>query len=277
MFDPKILLDFPTRFEDINYPTKNVNYYNENEESRSLFESLLESSNHRCMYCGTDLSGEKTYGIDGDYQKEHTIEKSQYSGDGSNFLERCKFNFSVACNKCNNYKKYKVKCIGKEFSKLDYNYCTDENCLSHCFEIEKALNEYLNINNIIIQPYGTYHIQTGFPLEIQYDVLKKRFIPSEKFKYFKETKESIKKHIEKFKLNKRNLKILDQIITDLYNDMKQNKEFRIFTKKSLLNPNNNSHSNVLDDMFIDYLNNLSERQKRMTVRRIFREYILMNN
>ncbi|MCK4257869.1 MAG: hypothetical protein KAX49_02765 [Halanaerobiales bacterium] len=270
----KILLNFPTSYSNVEYPSKNVMYYNKNKYSKKLFTSLLESSDYRCMYCGIDLSGGTRHDIVGTFEKEHSIEKKQDKQEFK-FLRECKFNFSVSCPDCNKYKSEKLTFLNKEFLNIDYDECRKKECSYKCIEFEEALDKYVDINNIIIQPGGTYETRTGFPLKIQYDVLEKRFTPSTEYGYDDDVKRSIELHIKRFKLNKRNLNILDQIITDLHNDV-ENESFRKLAKKSAINPVNNNYKNVLDDIFIDYFHSLSKKQKRMTVKRIFAAYTSMN-
>ncbi|OQY42048.1 MAG: hypothetical protein B6227_03335 [Fusobacteriia bacterium 4572_74] len=73
----EVKLNFPTSFSGIEYSEENGCYSGNSKISRKLLKSLLKSSNYRCMYCGTNLSGEMTHEIDGNFEKEHTIEKVQ--------------------------------------------------------------------------------------------------------------------------------------------------------------------------------------------------------
>lgn len=267
----EVKLNFPTSFSGIEYPKENCCYSGDSESSRKLFKSLLESSNYRCMYCGTDLSGETTHKIDGNFEKEHTTEKVQEETE-IKYLKECKFNFSVTCSKCNKLKK-EIIFIDKRHLKESYyeDVCKLKKCTGKCFTYYAALINYVVLNSIIAQPTGV-NISRAHKLE--YNFFEKKFMANEKINHSEKELIFIEKHIKKFELNSRNLKILSQILTELYIDIREGKKIRKLSKQGFGTDNN--YNNVMDDIFIDYLETLTEKKKRMIITYLYNKYNNMN-
>lgn len=182
-------IKFPTHF-NIQYPSTNKKYYNENNK-RVLIELLLKASKGYCMYCGNkivvnnDLNG----------QLEHSVEKKQ-NGYDIEYLKHCKYNMSLACHRCNqSSKKKNILPIN-----VKRQYSCSKTCESMCDEYIKNCNEHFQKNQIILMPQGLQNTNS-VPYEIEYDLLKLLFVPCKNSQYTSKDISSILSHIERFGLN----------------------------------------------------------------------------
>ncbi len=223
------------------------------------------------MYCGKDLTGDSSNGIEGSFEREHTVEwrENNSLNDNQNILKHCKFNFSITCSKCNQLKRGRDSKNIPHNIQLYYQNCLKQNCKSNCDVIKNILETYSNSNSIIIQPEGVIEkspmitqslgVTKSSHLKIEYSVLEKVFIDN---------------HIKLFELNSRKLKILYKVVEELYNDLANDFKFVKLNKKSIFNIDINSYQNILDDIFIDYFNSLTLTQKRMIIKLIYSQYLL---
>ena len=225
-------LNFPT-FYQIDYPQKNKKYYNYNNQ-KEIKDILTKSSNGYCMYCGNSIIiNGKNIG-----QLEHSIEKKQNEVE-IKYLKHCKYNMSIACSVCNtSFKKSSIKSID-----INENHFCKEKCDEECKEYLINKEEYISKNAIILMPKG---IKINSELGIEYDLLNLRFDPSEDKGYSEEELNFIQNHINRFMLNSEEympidiFKICIHIIK--YNDI----------------PEKGNYSNVIADIFIDYLKDIQE-------------------
>lgn len=188
-------IQFPTKFE-IEYPPENGRYYNYNRSRRILTGCLLQKSRGFCMYCG------KTLVHDGDliFHMEHSVDKAgneNQTKDEKTFLTHCKFNFSVACVKCNEQCKKQVEKIDISEADKEIN-CLSKKCEEMCPEYIAARNLYIEKNAIILQPQG--YTNEGIEYGINYNLLKHIYEPNIENKNPKEYF-FIQNHIERFRLN----------------------------------------------------------------------------
>lgn len=189
-------LNFPTKFAE--YPVKNKNYYSETYK-KDIINVLLKGANVCCMYCGRKLILDNEYY----FNLDHAIEKDGYKKieKPKSPFTNCKFNLSITCVKCN--QKYKNKMINR----IPYNLinkelnCLHRNCNEPCQEYLHALEEYLKINKIILQPFGVENKKKIF-LGIQYDLLKQIYIPIVSDLYSETDIDFIEEHIARFNLNR---------------------------------------------------------------------------
>ncbi len=268
-----ILLTFPTNYPSIQYPAENIMYYGSSKISKALFNRLLSASGYRCMYCGSDLAREDSHDIFGEFEKEHTIERSQ-NGIEPKFLKECKFNFSVACPTCNKNKAKNIIYIEQRNLVIDYDDCLKKECRNICRTMNRLMIDYLNNNKIIVQPHGVFNNITNRQYLIEYDALEKVFIPSTQVVYTEVEKAFIQSHIDKFRLNRRNLKILNKVIDEYYQELEKHNTIKDIQKRSTYDPLENNYFNIIDDIFIDYINSLSsERQKRMIIKKLHFRYL----
>lgn len=277
-------IDFPTKFSRISYPLNNLKYSTINQGTEILFERLLTSSKYRCMYCGKDISKGFTHGINGSFNKEHTIEKSQKKDDSITtktlipYLGECKFNFSVACEDCNSHKENKVESIDKKFLDITYysNTCSIKSCRQPCKLIKDAFTDYLNKNHIIVQPYGTESKTTKLDDKIVFDIENKIFLPDPKLSYSKTEKNYIESHITKLKLNTGRLSIMTALIPQLYEASKDPNYNIIHLLKKLDIEGKNIYGNVIDDLFIDSFNLLTTTQQKELVEMLYKKHLKLN-
>ncbi|OQY42049.1 MAG: hypothetical protein B6227_03340 [Fusobacteriia bacterium 4572_74] len=130
-----------------------------------------------------------------------------------------------------------------------------------CLLYTAALLDYVDKNSIIVQPENKYF--TG-QHKLEYNFTEKKFEANKKIN-----------HSEKeLMFIERNLKILSKILTELYTDIRKEKDFRELTKQGFGTDNN--YDNVMDDIFIDYLETLTEKKKRMVVTYLYTKYNNMN-
>lgn len=111
------------------------------------------------------------------------------------FLTHCKYNFAVACPKCNmSYKKGVVKSDVRPYREKN---CIGESCDSPCSDYMNLQAKYCNNNHIILQPLG--HIKDGIELGISYNLFQHFYEPNVE----PDTKAFllVEDHIERFKLN----------------------------------------------------------------------------
>ena len=88
-----------------------------------------------------------------------------------------------------------------EFDTAFFKSC--KNCISECEPYKVLKKRYLEsvAGKIILQPGGVIGSNTKQPLQIQYDILKQRYIPNRDLEYSEAEIIFIEKHIERFNLN----------------------------------------------------------------------------
>lgn len=189
-------LKFPTSFE-IDYPKKNINYY-DNYGKMQLVPLLLDASKGYCMYCGKSIVNESD---NDNYQVEHSVDKEGNVDQLPNevtFLTHCKHNLALACKKCNQDCKKKIEKI--RFGKIPHvKSCKSINCTEVCCSDYANLREqYCIKNSIILQPQGYKH--NGKECEIIYNLIYNTYSPSNSIDEW-ETFLFVINHIRRFKLN----------------------------------------------------------------------------
>lgn len=130
---------------------------------------------------------------------EHGIEKSI----DNEIFEDCIPNISISCSKCN--QKYKRLGEKKRISymkeqKKEIIGCRNIDCKQLCDQMVELRKKYVDNGKILIYPFGNCIIDKN-KLEIQYDLLNAKYIPSEKYDYTKHEREVIENHIKLFRLN----------------------------------------------------------------------------
>lgn len=239
-------LTYKTKF-DIEYPTGNFNYYTSAGPRERLQNALLEASNYYCMYCGTSLYNDNKIFCN----LEHSVEKKQ-NNVKILWLQECKYNLSVTCPTCNI--KYK-KIVKPLTSSLSSSSCSQlsQNCTNYfCSQYYSILNEALNLNNIILQPFGAYNINTNNVYEIEFDIFRNKFLPSQNYNYTSYEYNYIRDHISRFNLNgKSKSHVIEEICCDILEDIEL---FNITSSSILLNKySKKRYSNVIGNNFMDFI------------------------
>lgn len=172
--------------------------YSKKKGNEKLKELLYKTTNGFCMYCYSRiLIDGKKYG-----QLEHAIEK----GNSEKLIE-CVPNIGISCSHCNLSLKRKGererKLLDKDIKEVEDNTDCNNNCTVACTELLKLKDKYTGQKSacIIPQPLGVVGKESGFQLEIQYDVLNTEFIPSKNNTYSISEKEFLSAHISCFNLN----------------------------------------------------------------------------
>lgn len=236
-------LKFPSSF-NVEYPKKNSLYYT-GVDKRLILDLLMEASDGYCMYCGKNIKVDDKE----EFNIEHSLEKSMNVKE-KNFLENCKFNLSIACPSCN--QKYKTRMIDpvpEEFLRHDL-VCSEEECTQPCDKYISILNEYLKLNNIILQPNCIDSSLKNY--SIQYNLIKHIFEPGQECTDKKE-REFISNHIARFHLNREMytravLKVCEELcnkILILGQTIDILKLFELIKKER--------YDNILEKIFIEFL------------------------
>lgn len=266
-----LYLEFPTH-KEINHPYENRLYYGESKEAKDYFKYLLKEYKYYCPYCGSDISKGVTLGIDGDFEREHTIEKNQ-SGIEYEHLIQCKFNLCISCSKCNKNKKANMIPVSDEFLN-HFHYkemCTTQSCSEKCVLYTNSLKDYLNKNKFMIQPYGTYNTVTKNKHRIHYNVKERKFIPFINENYSDEDVIFIEAHIKKLKLNIHKPEALRKIVGDLrwiFKYLEKGKKIDV----DFLESKKENLDNILDVLFLEYFVTLDYRAQYFLIDELYSEY-----
>lgn len=172
------------------------------KERENSKEVLLEAGRGYCMYCYTRIQVAGKYMGD----LEHAIERRN-----SVLLEECIPNIGIACPVCNE----SFKRIGEKKRRLDreqiYAFCerarcsetVRKQCTVPCKALKMLQTDYYQKedSHIILQPMGAKGRKSRQDLRVQYDVLRRKFQPSENPLYDREDLNFINEHIQRFHLN----------------------------------------------------------------------------
>lgn len=223
-------INFPTRYKIV-YPDKNLKYYNSYGQPK-IKELLTNASSGYCMYCGNKiLINNRNMS-----QIEHSVEKKQ-RGVQFEYLTHCKYNMAIACAPCNvKFKKENILSINIEADQR----CT-RSCSNMCDEYINNYNEHCRLNKIILMPNGVKNPTTNEYYEIDYDLLKLLFVPSNDKNYNLYDNDYIQAHIDRFALN--TSKFMPTEILKVC-------EYFIKTKEV---PSEGDYTNIIADKFIKYL------------------------
>lgn len=169
--------------------------YSDEKARRELLLFLCDVSDGYCMYCYNSVK------INGNIYAdlEHGIEKSI----DKDIFEDCIPNISISCSKCN--QKYKRMGEKKRISfmkdqNLKLEGCKKGSCKQPCDKMVEIRKKYIYNGKILIPPFGN-SIYEQQKLELQYDLLNAKYIPSRKWEYTPDEQNIIENHINKFKLN----------------------------------------------------------------------------
>lgn len=193
MNDDFFLLDIPDYIPT--FENKKAYGYNNSKLKNELLRLLCEVSDGYCMYCYNSIK------INGNFYAdlEHGIEKSINADQ----LEECVPNISISCPKCNQkYKKVgeKKRVSFMKCQKFYVDHCKKNNCKKLCDSMIEFRKKYITNGNLLIRPFENYSLE-NHKLELQYDVLNAKYIPSRKNEYSETEKRIIEGHIELFQLN----------------------------------------------------------------------------
>lgn len=187
------LIDIPEFVPD--YDKRKQYRYSDSQLKKQLAQLLCSTSEGYCMYCYNSIK------INGNIYAdlEHGIEKSI----DNEIFENCIPNISISCSKCN--QKYKRIGEKKRISymkeqKKEITGCQHSDCKQLCHQMIDLRKRYIENGKILIYPFGNY-ICNKNKLEIQYDLLNAKYIPSEKHVYTKHERKIIENHIKMFYLN----------------------------------------------------------------------------
>ena len=187
------LVDIPEFIPE--YDEKRQYGYSDTQLKKQLIQLLCNTSEGYCMYCYNSVK------INGNIYAdlEHGIEKSI----DNEIFEDCIPNISISCSKCN--QKYKRLGEKKRISymkeqKKEIIGCQNIDCKQLCDQMGELRKKYVDNGKILIYPFGNCIIDKN-KLEIQYDLLNAKYIPSEKYDYTKHEREVIENHIKLFRLN----------------------------------------------------------------------------
>lgn len=269
IYEDILYLEFPTS-KDIKHPYDNILYYGESVKAKNYFKYLLEEYNYYCPYCGSDISKGTTLEIKGDFEREHTVEKKQ-SGIEYTHLIQCKFNLCISCSKCNKNKKANMISIENKFLISNHytKVCKEKNCSEKCELYDRSLEDYLNKNKFIVQPYGTYNRVSGKSHKIFYNVKERKFIPSPIENYTVEENNFIEAHIKKLKLNIHKPSALKKIVGELYWILNKYNE-RIGL--DFLHSKSENLDNILDVLFLNYFITLDFKAQYFLISELNSEY-----
>ena len=263
-------LKYKTRF-DVDYPEKMYNYYTSEGPNQKIKIALLNASNYYCMYCGTDLYNDNKLFCN----LEHSVEKSQKEKEIP-WLRECKYNLSVTCPTCNIKHKKIVKPLVTTLDELScsqLNYSCRDN--GYCSFYKTVLEEALNTNNIILQPFGASNKYTSNCYEVEYDLLRNRYSCSQEYLYTSYEFTYIRDHISRFNLNGvSKTPVIEKICCDIIEDIQL---FNVTeTKFIFLKYLKIRYSNILGKTFIDFLNSSFEN-KSIQELEDFCEFILISS
>lgn len=184
------LVDIPEFIPE--YDEKRQYGYSDTQLKKQLIQLLCNTSEGYCMYCYNSVK------INGNIYAdlEHGIEKSI----DNEIFEDCIPNISISCSKCN--QKYKRLGEKKRISymkeqKKEIIGCRNIDCKQLCDQMVELRKKYVDNGKILIYPFGNCIIDKN-KLEIQYDLLNAKYIPSEKYDYTKHEREVIENHIKLF-------------------------------------------------------------------------------
>ena len=84
--------------------------------------------------------------------------------------------------------------------KINIMNCQGNKCKKLCEKMKKIRKQYSGTGGILVPPFDNFGINEN-KMEIQYDLLNARYIPSEKYNYTEEERKIIENHIKLFHLN----------------------------------------------------------------------------
>lgn len=259
-----ILLKFPT-YKTYKFPLKNARYYNQNSDSKNFFNDMKNLYEGYCPYCGEKLTNRAAIA-----EKEHTIERRQYLNLEAEYIKHCKFNLCIACSTCNKLKSKNIVPINISYFKEDIfeDKCLRKECSLPCHKIYNALNEYLNLNKIIVQPFGVKGKPSNSLYEISYEVETREFIPYNNPNFSEYDKNKINAHIKKFKLNiNKSDGISLEFIKDLIFEIEN---YQIDEK--YIQQKNYTFKNILQKIFLEHLSTLNKKQQKIKLYLLKKEY-----
>ncbi|MBN1075016.1 hypothetical protein DVV91_11755 [Clostridium botulinum] len=245
-------IKFPTRY-NITYPDKNLKYYSSYSQPK-IKKLLTNSSTGYCMYCGNKiLINNRNSG-----QIEHSIEKKQRDIK-IEYLTHCKYNMAIACAPCNvKFKKNNILPID-----VEKDYKCAKTCNDVCSEYRKNYSAHCKINKIILLPHGVENPVTNESYEIDYDLLKLLFIPSNDKSYTIDDIDYIQSHIDRFALNSSEFMPTEVL-----------KVCEYFLKTNDI-PTKGDYTNIIADKFIEYLGKIKDISLKNAIKVC--ELILLNS
>lgn len=237
-------LEFPSKFK-ITYPIQNLRYYSGNGKDIILNE-LIKACDGYCMYCGKNIYIDDKE----EFNIEHSIEKSM-DVSNSKFLVNCKYNLSIACPSCNQkYKTRMIEELPKELFDEEIN-CLSNECNEPCLKYKNLFDEYIKLNNIILQPNAINSLINNYSIE--YSLIDHIFKPGQGCSIAESN--FISNHIARFHLNRERytesvLKICEDIINkiDILETTIEIKSIFKLIKKDRYN-------NILEKIFTEFLEN----------------------
>lgn len=196
--DEIFLLDIPVFRPEYKSDIK----YGWTQYKDELWELLKETSGGYCMYCydRVYINNQRRGQI------EHGIERSNFKHRPQNLLDDCIPNLGLSCENCNiKYKKrgeQKRKLSIEQIEEFESGECLKYDCKKVCPKYRKLREQYIKNGQILIQPLENILGENGQVLQIQYDLLKGKYIPSQAVIYSDEERKIIENHILQFCLNK---------------------------------------------------------------------------
>ena len=164
----------------------------------NLWELLSTTTGGYCMYCYDSIcvNGQKRGEI------EHGIEKI----NDEKSLSDCIPNLGIACKNCNGKYKRRGEAARKlpreSINTFQQAHCKKYDCKKMCNHYEKLRREYISQGKIILQPFTVKLDDKGHVLALQYDLLKGKYVPSDKYGQYTENELAvIYGHIQLFDLN----------------------------------------------------------------------------
>lgn len=232
----------PERF-NVKYPKENKAYYT-SKNSPILRELLSLASDSYCMYCGISV---KTDGKE-DFHLEHSVDKEgNYNQiDKRGMLRNCKFNFSVACSRCNLvYKKHIEKL---DFDKYELVEKCPKECTVICDTYKQMHQDYCEFNSIILQPLGYKKKEVQY--KIKYNLLRHIYEADVDIKD-KDALFFIEHHIMRFHLNSENFsKNIVNICIEIYELYVRG---IVNTKAIIEFEEEKRHENIIGKLFVRFL------------------------
>lgn len=196
--DEVFLLDIPVFKPEYKDDAK----YGWTKYKEELWDLLKETSGGYCMYCYDRVYiNHQRRG-----QIEHGIERNNFKDRPEKLLDDCVPNLGLACENCNTkYKKRKEgqrKLSISQIKEFESGECDKFDCKKMCPKYKKLREQYIKQGQILIQPLENMLDKAGKVLQIQYDLLKGMYIPSQAIRYSDEERKVIENHIDQFCLNK---------------------------------------------------------------------------
>lgn len=181
------LLDIPDYFPE--YDNRKQYGFNGTKVKRNLLYLLCRESEGYCMYCYNTIKVNGNIYADLEHGIEKSIDKDKF--------EECIPNISISCSKCNQKYKRRGESRRKSYMcsiNLDVKTCKRSDCKRLCHEMEQMRKEYIENGKILVRPFENY-LSRDRKLQLQYDLLNAKYIPSKKFDYTEKEIEIIRGHI----------------------------------------------------------------------------------